>query len=81
MAVVAEVAGAWSTADPEVLAALDNFHVWTPEYLIKRCACWAQLLPMLSLSTTSSLQTKQRFTPSRNRLCQTVSYTQRLLEA
>jgi hypothetical protein len=34
--VAAEVTGAWSTADPAVLAALDDFHVWTPDYLKKR---------------------------------------------
>ena len=34
--VAAEVTGAWSTADPAVLTALDAFHVWTPDYLEKR---------------------------------------------
>jgi hypothetical protein len=34
--VAAEVTGAWSTADPTVLQALDDFHVWTPDYLEKR---------------------------------------------
>ncbi len=33
----AEVTGAWATADPGVLDALDKFHVWTPEYLQTRC--------------------------------------------
>ena len=35
---VAEVAGAWATADAAVVAATAPFHVWTPEYLIKRRA-------------------------------------------
>jgi hypothetical protein len=34
--VAAEVTGAWSTADPAVLTALDDFHVWTPDYLESR---------------------------------------------
>ena len=33
----AEVTGAWTTADPGALSALDAFHVWTPEYLQTRC--------------------------------------------
>ena len=36
MKVAAEVTGAWSMADPAVLTALDDFHVWTPDYLEKR---------------------------------------------
>jgi len=35
----AEVTGAWTTTDPGVLGALDEFHVWTPEYLQTRCLC------------------------------------------
>ena len=33
----AEVTGAWTTSDPEVLGALNDFHIWTPDYLQTRC--------------------------------------------
>lgn len=36
VSVVAEVTGAWTTADPAVVSALDDLHVWTPGYLDKR---------------------------------------------
>lgn len=40
---VAEVAGAWTTCDEAVISATRDFHVWTPDYLVKRwalcCVC------------------------------------------
>ncbi len=36
VSVAAEVTGAWTTADPAVVSALDDLHVWTSGYLDKR---------------------------------------------
>lgn len=40
---VAEVAGAWTTCDQAVITATRDFHVWTPDYLVKRWAVSVEL--------------------------------------
>lgn len=46
--VAAEVTGAWTTADPDVVTALNAFHVWTPDYLDKRLR-WRKAQPITVL--------------------------------
>lgn len=65
---VVEVTGAWTTADPAVVTALDAFHVWTPDYLIKRCV-YCRLTSISSLrfelQPWQILRWSQRWMPSK----------------
>lgn len=45
---IARISGAWTTSDPEVVKALAAFHIWTPDYLVKRLR-WRQQQPITVL--------------------------------